>query len=448
MPVDNELFIHDSDRAALNALKAIPGFTQLLKGFMKIWNEKQFKILNMSTYLKIDQDQMKKYHDMLLPICRRLGIAVPELYISLNPVPNAYTSGDTEPFIVMTSGLINAVPDELIASVLAHECGHIACHHVLYSTMGRLILNGAAAFLGLSPLMTTPLQMAFYYWMRCSEFSADRAAAVCDGTGEKVVNMCMTLAGYDKNFPIEANKDAFLAQAKEYRDMVSGSAFNKTLEFIMFNSMNHPLNAVRAYECNEWCKTENFKRIAAYLDEEESGAEHKYIPTKAAAGWFLKKEVHMAENELRSWGFTNITVQRSAEVRSGAQVNAVTGVTAGGVTAIKKGEWLAVDIPWVLTVYQPLSADEVRAAHPGQACVPYSGIGYVGRDYRTVVDELRAMGFVNISVQEQADIKVKLLIKEYSIASITINGDDKFEKNSWFDLSSQIMIRYHVMAQN
>ena len=39
------------------------------------------------------------------------------------------TYGDTKPFIVITSGLFETLPDELIPTILAHECGHIACHH-------------------------------------------------------------------------------------------------------------------------------------------------------------------------------------------------------------------------------------------------------------------------------------------------------------------------------
>ncbi len=62
--------------------------------------------------------------------------------------PNAYTYGDTKPFIVITSGLFETFPDELIPTVIAHECGHILCHHTLYTTMGSAILNGASAFVG------------------------------------------------------------------------------------------------------------------------------------------------------------------------------------------------------------------------------------------------------------------------------------------------------------
>lgn len=69
MSINPNLFIHKDDRAALNALKAIPGFTPLLKSFMKVWSEKQFNIENMSTNLKLGPNQLPKYYNMLIPIC-------------------------------------------------------------------------------------------------------------------------------------------------------------------------------------------------------------------------------------------------------------------------------------------------------------------------------------------------------------------------------------------
>lgn len=447
MALNHDLFIHESDRTALNALKAIPGFTQLLRGFMKIWNERQFKLLNLSTYVRADETQMAKYHDMLVPICKRLDIPVPELYVALNPYPNAYTSGDNEPFIVMTSGLINTVPEELLPTVLAHECGHIACHHVLYLTMGRLILSGALSMLELSPLITQPVSMAFYYWMRCSEYSADRAAAVCDGSGENTIELCMRLAGFDKNIPIAANKAAFLKQAEEYYKMVDESAWNKVMEFMMFNHATHPLNALRAYQCNKWTSTSDFKRMVEYLDDLDNGQQSTHVPMNVPLSSFLKKDANTVAAELREAGFTNVNITRTTKA-DGAAVNSAVAITAGGRTDIKAGEWLPADIEWLISAYVPLSEQEQRAAHPGQICVPYSDAGYCGRDYRTVVDELRALGFTNISVCEQADIRVKFLIKEYSVAHISIDHTDRFDRNTWFRQNAPVSIRYHVMAQS
>lgn len=257
--VNASLFMHESDKAALKALKTIPGFTPALKAFMSIWNERQFRIQNMSSKLRLNEKQMSKYYNMLPPICEKLGIDVPELYLELDVNPNAYTSGDTNPFIVMTSGLLETLPDELIPTVLAHECGHIACHHVLYSTMGRMILNGMIMATELSSLVTTPLKMAFAYWMRCSEFSADRVAALCDGNPDKMVEVCMRLSGYDKDILADASAEEFMSQALEYKEMLADSKWDKTLEFLCYSMTDHPLMAVRAYDCNEWGHSELFR---------------------------------------------------------------------------------------------------------------------------------------------------------------------------------------------
>ena len=281
MTIDSDVYVHPSDKAALDALKAIPGFTALLKAFMQVWNEQRARIYNMATNLRIDEKQLPKYYYMLPPICEKLGISVPELYLELNPEANAYTSGDTKPYIVITSGLLETLPAELIPTVLAHECGHIACHHVLYKTMGRMILSGSLKLLSadIASIALTPIQIAFSYWMRCSEYSADRAAILCDDTSDNIVEMCMRFAGFDKDIHEETNTDAFLQQAIEYKKLLSESKVNQALEFVMFKNSSHPLNSIRAYEGSEWEHSQEYVKIKKYL-QFESDYE---IPVKLSA---------------------------------------------------------------------------------------------------------------------------------------------------------------------
>ena len=264
MSTDSKFYLHKSDKAALKALKAIPGFSKLMKGFMSVMYERQYRISNMATNVRINENQLSEYYNMLPPICEKLGIEVPELYLDIDPYPNAYTYGDTQPFIVITSGLIETIPHELIPTVLAHECGHIACHHTLYTTMGNLLLNGSDLALSRLPFgsfISLSLQVAFFYWMRCSEFSADRAAAIVDGSADKMTEVCMRLAGFDKDIEFSANKEEFMKQAVEYREMMTDSKWNKTLEFFILFNKTHPLAAVRALEIQEWSESNTFKKI-------------------------------------------------------------------------------------------------------------------------------------------------------------------------------------------
>ncbi|MEE3408053.1 MAG: M48 family metallopeptidase, partial [Erysipelotrichaceae bacterium] len=274
MSINKDIFLHESDKAALDALESLPGFAQVTKAFIKAFNEKMLDVQNMSTNIRITDKQLKKYHDMLIPICKKLDIEVPDLYLTLNVMPNAYTSGDDKPCIVLTSGLLETMPEELIPTVLAHECGHIACHHVLYRTMGQMIFNGSLMLLmggGLAALLTIPLRSAFAYWMRCSEFSADRAAILCDGSADKLVEMCMRFAGYDKRIADFADPKEFLNQAREYRDIIKDDSSRRSMEFALFRNNSHPNNALRALEADEWAKSEEFSRAKDYMDSLEAG---------------------------------------------------------------------------------------------------------------------------------------------------------------------------------
>lgn len=260
-------FTHELDRKALNTLKQIPGFTPLLKGFMKIFNEHTFHIVNMSGKIRISPEQLPQIYALLPPICEQLGIEEPELYLELNRAPNAYTSGDTNVFITVTSGLLEYMTENEIRTVLAHECGHIACRHVLYHTMGNVLLNGAAGMLGLGMLFTTSLQVAFSYWMRCSEFSADRAAAICSGGSEPVVDVMVRLAGAGRELSSAVNRELFMAQATQYREYVDDSTWNKILEFLVLKDQSHPLTTVRALDVTQWCESTQFQLIMKSMNE-------------------------------------------------------------------------------------------------------------------------------------------------------------------------------------
>lgn len=445
MAMNTSVFMHESDKTALQALKSIPGFTQLLKGFMSIWNERQFQLANMSSRLHISEKQMSKYYNMLPPICEKLGIEIPDLYLELNVVPNSYTSGDTHPFIVITSGLLETLPDELIPTVLAHECGHIACHHVLYSTMGRMILNGVFSLSGFSSLVTTPLQIAFAYWMRCSEFSADRAAVLYDGAPDKMVEVCMRLAGYDKDIVADASVDAFIEQAHEYKELVKNSKWDKTLEFLMFSQYDHPLTALRAYECREWSCTDQFGKIKRYLNENcltnELSDNEIEIPMKESSKFYIGKDYKDVQAALEEDGFTRVSSVKTADKGRFTKNGQVVSIRIGDSMYFEKDSWHSKTSEITITYYEPLSTEELASLHNGKIQVPEAGKKYIGRNYREVVQELSDAGFTNI-ISEKQEVKKSLFAKDSSIVKITIKGQAQFMKDDWFEPDAIIRIVY------
>lgn len=440
MSLDYKLYLHDSDKAAMAALKAIPGFAQVMKAFMKIWSEQQLRLINMSTNLHLSEKQMAKYYNMLPPICEKLGIDVPELFVELDVRPNAYTYGDTKPFIVITSGLFETLPDELIPTVLAHECGHIACHHTLYTTMGRAILNGTSALVsGLGNVALYPIQLAFAYWMRCSEFSADRAAIICDGSAEKNTEVMMRFAGYDKDIMAEANVEAFMEQALEYKNLVESNAWNKTLEFMLFQNYNHPLNAIRAYEGKEWEKTERYKNILEYVNSEQSDAESK-LPVEISIKKMIGKNVADIQTKFLTMGFDNVKTERNTEA---------TKVKEGNVIAITINEsaddgWYKRSDEVIIEYFEAKTDEEIALEHPGEIKIDENQKYFLGKNYEEVKAELEDLGFTNFMIKEMAMSKIGWGEKENCVAKIIINDQAQFDKNSWFAEESEVTIYYYV----
>ena len=76
MQINKNIFIHESDKAALAALKSIPVFSQALKLFMKVWNEDNMHIANMAQKVRLSEDQLPEYYEMLFPICDPLCFPV------------------------------------------------------------------------------------------------------------------------------------------------------------------------------------------------------------------------------------------------------------------------------------------------------------------------------------------------------------------------------------
>lgn len=448
--ISPNLYIHDSDRKALNALKSIPGFTQVFKAFMKVWSEKQYRIQNMSTNLRINENQLPEYYEMLPPICEKLGIKVPELYLELDGSPNAYTAGDTEPFIVITSGLLKCMPKELIPTVLAHECGHIACHHCLYTTMGQVILSEAIRYLGIPEIAVMPVQSAFAYWMRCSEYSADRAAALCTSP-ESIIEMCLRFSGFEKDIKGVINLDEFMNQAAEYKSMMETSGWNKTLEFLMFSQNDHPLNAVRAYECFQWAQTDKFARFMQHVNNElpdvpliELMGE---IPVPEAAAFYTNKNVNAVVEMFREYGFTRIITEAVPSKGFFTKDGNVASVIINGNNSFEMNTWFTPDSEIRIYYYGYAAVQSFTALPPDKVRIPEASWTFTGTHCKAAEEAFRNAGFTNISFLEQKKETKGIFDKDFSVCSVSINGNTIFNKNDPCDKISPVVITYNTFNQ-
>ena len=445
MKVNPNVFIHETDREAMQALKAIPGFSQVTKSFLNSWSEKMMYMENIASNIRITDEQLPKYKAMLKPICAKLGIEEPDLFLKLDVVPNAYTSGDTRPFIVMTTGLLDTIPEELIPTVLAHECGHIACHHVLYRTMGTMILNGALSLIPLGAIAIYPIMSAFANWMRCSELSADRAAVLCDGTPDKVVEMCMRFAGFNKKIAGEMNKDAFLAQAEEYKKLVKESTWNKTLEYMRFSQLTHPINAIRACECLDWAASEEYGKAVQCFAAWERSEIPAELPLSISPKSQNGREPEAVKKELEELGFRNVTMKASGNGSVFTREHTVLSVAVNDSSQFREGQWIRTDTPIEIRYYEK-GREEVRTAS-GTVAMINSDRYYTGMDHDLAVKQLSHIGFTNIHTEPVSDIEEPGDPALGKVITITVGKNVIFRSGDTFPADIEIRILYHDMMK-
>ncbi|MDD6668693.1 MAG: M48 family metallopeptidase [Bacteroidales bacterium] len=252
-------YMHPEDAKALRELESIPGFPALVKKVLALGLEKLQYGINMASAIRLSPTQLPEIYNRLPPICEKLGIKEPEFYLSMDPYPNAWTFGDTKIFVTVTSGLLQLLNDEEIDAVIAHECGHIACRHVLYHSLARYILSGADN-LGVLGLLSIPIQLAILYWERKSELSCDRAGSLVTSP-EVVASTMARLSGGPIEITEKIDLEEWARQADQYDTIRNDGLWNKTLQIYAIAQQNHPFAAVRVREILKWGKSEQYQRL-------------------------------------------------------------------------------------------------------------------------------------------------------------------------------------------
>jgi Zn-dependent protease with chaperone function len=112
-----------------------------------------------------------------------------EVYVAHSRALNAYTFGLTSPkVVVLYSGLLKVMDADELLFILGHEMGHVALGHTWLNS-----LVGGMAGVPASWSAGALLSMAFLWWNRACEISADRAGLLACQKPEKAVTALIKL---------------------------------------------------------------------------------------------------------------------------------------------------------------------------------------------------------------------------------------------------------------
>lgn len=253
--------MHPEDRKALQMLQSIPCIDTVCRKLMNIGYERIFRGENLANMVKCTENCMPHVFELMTSVATKVGIPVPETYVYNDPVMNAFTYGEDNTFVCISSSCVERLDDKELMCLMAHECGHILCKHALYSSVVELLNELCERYGLISYTLSGPMYLALQYWSRRSELSADRCAAVLMGE-ETFQRMTMKMASGLSDIGNDSYQ--FVRQAKEYHKHENNSLWNKIQQNCRMAFYSHPQMVNRAYEIDRW------KRSAAYCKYQPS----------------------------------------------------------------------------------------------------------------------------------------------------------------------------------
>ncbi|SDI87485.1 Zn-dependent protease with chaperone function [Actinokineospora alba] len=253
---------HPADRGAMAGLRAIPGVSEVLKAVSGLFSERGERLLALASAIRVGEKQYPKIHQLVVECAETLDLdVVPKVYVERNPVANAMTVGIDEPFIVLTTGLVEALDTESLRFVIGHEMGHVLSGHaVLRTLLLRLLhLQMTIAFIPAGALALRAAIAALREWFRKAELTCDRAGLLCAQDPAAALRTHVYLAGGTDLTQIDI--PSFLQQAKEYEEVDDIRDSIHKLRSV--EGMSHPFAVVRAAQLQKWAASEEYRAILA-----------------------------------------------------------------------------------------------------------------------------------------------------------------------------------------
>ena len=255
-------FRHPLDLEATKTLKQIPGLDMMVRNLLGPMAEQVFYVENIASSILVGEKQLPDLHQLLLEACQILDIDPPQLYVRQHPAPNAYTFAmrGKQPFVVIHTSLIEILTPEEIQAVIAHELGHLKCDHSVYLTPVNLLILAAGIVPNVGAVLAQAIQSQLLEWVRCAEFTCDRAALLATQNPKVVMSVLMKLAGGSPSLAPQLNLDAFVDQARAYDD-ISKTELGEMVKSARTAQLSHPVPVLRAREIDRWASSQEYQKL-------------------------------------------------------------------------------------------------------------------------------------------------------------------------------------------
>jgi Zn-dependent protease with chaperone function len=184
----------------------------------------------------------------------RLQVEQVNVFIVPSNQLNAYTFGmDSPKAIVLYSSLFKIMDGDEIQFILGHEMGHVKLGHTWLNTLVGGMAGIPSSF-GAAAIM----ELAFRWWNRACEYSADRAGVLACGKPNKAISALVKLeAG-----PVALTRTGLQA-AMQHIETDDDDVLNNLEELVA----SHPMIVKRIHEIRNYSKTQAYQHLQSLMDQ-------------------------------------------------------------------------------------------------------------------------------------------------------------------------------------
>ena len=282
--IDSRSWEHPADRAALNALRKIPGFDEVLKTLFGALGERPVRLAFQANAVRVSPTQFPRVHRLYQEAARVLDAPTDyPVFVAQTPIVNAGAYGMDRPFILLNSGALSLLDDQELQFILGHEIGHILSGHVLYRTMTAVLLILAEKGFPIVGLAARAVLVGLLEWYRKAELSCDRAGVLAVQDPEVGMRVMLRLAGGGS--ASETNLGDFIRQADEYR--AGGDVVDSVFKVLNVLGSTHPFPVIRVAELRDWFESGAYERILGgeYARRDEEPRPYREDAAEAARAY-------------------------------------------------------------------------------------------------------------------------------------------------------------------
>jgi len=257
--ISSSAWEHAADRAALNSLRSLPGFDEVVRKVAGFFGEKGVRQLFLANAVRVGPTQRPQLYALYKEVLDTMDWSEePQLYVSQTPLVNAAAVGFDKPFIVLNSGMLTLLDREEQRNIIGHELGHIMSGHTTYTTIAIILTIGLNNLPFLAGIALLPFQLALLEWYRKAELSSDRAGLLAGQDPQAAFGTFLKLAGGGAGEDT-ISVDAFIEQANEYE--TGGDLADRVWQVINTAFRTHPFGTVRAAELKRWIDSGEYQKI-------------------------------------------------------------------------------------------------------------------------------------------------------------------------------------------